>query len=554
MASSPFAPDGLVPAPVVDTLDPAAGGTAPADDRESLEKRRLRAALSALGSLAMFAPLGKGMKAIAGAAGIGGGLALGDYLMGPAQAQGGKGMKIEPPTDGFDDLKIPVSDRGREGLKAAELGPMPKEIQDKFTVQYRTLQNQLKIWEAQLLKGGVPKPETQKQVTELTRQINEIDDKRAKIDKDERDKTSAQESAARRQNYQLYGAAGGLGLAGLVSLGSMLKLRKAVKGFENNATHIDGLTKTPGNMLLSQGNVAQDMQAGINRAYTAGGAREPLPSLAHVYGAENKTQLSAAKKYFRNAEPLPIQPGAPKRSFSDRLFNREGAGVPSTAPFSATNADKVSKLHPVIEKGLPAAAYGEAGLAYGASLGTDNQAKKDELQDYAWMGGAGGTTYLMGRKAGKMLANKRPTELAMRAVNAGRERLQRDVQTVGVKDIQTYSKNQNALATSGLENPLHPKKGKFAPINSPEQAAYLRGLNQSKKEKQQLFASTQATRDERVLAAHAASIKDGKVDPVAFRKALRKAIGSDIEHNGKFVKVDDNLVKEILKALEKLNP
>lgn len=519
MVDSPFGPDlGEMDAGGMDAAAPMQPDVSPAQPKS----KRLDALLALLSAGAMFAPMGRGAKGAAAALGLGGGLSL---ASGMAQAQKLKGVHDAAP--GPDVVKI-----GSPGasMYAAERGG--GEVQDEHTERERSLKQQLELWQKQLNKGGVPKKETQDEVNKLNQQLAEIAMARAakaeQLRKDQQTQQTNKENAQKaiaseeaRNNYRLYGGGAGLGIGALVALLSRNKLNKAVGSFEQTAGDIGKYTGERGNLLVSKGNAAPDLHAAINTAYESGGARPPLPSMSGIYGAETQKGLREAKGEFRAANE----------------------GVPTNAPFAPENVKKVSNLHPLIEKGIPAAAGIETAGTLGAAQATDNPDLKDALHNAAWMGGTGLVGYGFGRKVGSIFANAKPNDQAMRAVNAGRERMQKDAQTVGLKDLKTYAKATGDVATSNLPKP----KGEFKPRDAAGMAE-LRDIKSTKGQARSDFIGNAHINDE-IARAHAASIgPDGLVDRPAFRRAMRQLLGNQVQHRGQTVKIDDNFVRELLKA------
>lgn len=531
MPDSPFAPEDLG----VESID---AGPPPMADDSGLKRQRLNALLAALGSIAMFTPVGKTAKGAAAALAGTGALNLATGL---AEAQG----KPKSPAGAEDSARIKIASPGaKKALTTGSLQePVPGSpagdpgIQDEYTDQHRSLTQQLQAWQ-QKLTTGAPKAETQDKVNELNRQLKEINDARATRanqatadktakEKSDTDARKAADAEELRNRYRIGGGATGLGLGALVGLLSRGRLTGAVKSFEQTAGDIGNLTKQPGNLLVSKGNAAPELQAGVNAAYNRGGASSPLPSMAGIYGSESQAGLRQAKRDFRATNE----------------------SVPTSAPFAPEAVKEMTKLHPVVEKGIPLALGGEAAATYGASYATDNPDTKDTLRNAAWGGGTALAGYGLTRKLSQAFTNKRPTELATRAVNAGRERLQKDAQTVGLKDLKTYASQTGDVAVSRLPKAL-PKKTEFKPGDAAEMWALNEHKNTTVKGARQGFVQDAMGKDE-VVSAYQASIDPAtkQVNRDAFRKALRQRFSGGIDHQGQRVKVDDSLVREILKSL-----
>lgn len=527
MADSPFGPDIPQDDPTA-SLDsgPAVSQPGAAPDVRS---KRLDAALAALASLAMFAPIGKGGKGLAAALGLGGGLSL---MSGSAEAQKLKAMK-EQSAEGSPVPRV-ASPGAQAALGQSPPGPpaRPGEIQDEHSDRERAIRGQLETWQKKL-QSGPPKAETQQTVDGLNRQLKEIADARASKEalrvaseqerqKRTSDHTRAIASEESRNNYRMWGGGLGLGTGALVALLSRGKLNNAVGSFEKTAGDIGKLTGERGNLVVSKGNQAPELHAAVNTAYETGGAKSPLPSMSGIYGAESQKGLREAKGEFRAANEQ----------------------VPSNSPFAPDNAKRISNLHPMVEKGIPLGLGAETAGTLGASYATDNPDTKETLQNAAWMGGTGLLGYGFARKGGAAFATGRPNEAATRAVNAGRERLQKDAQTVGLKDLKTYSKQINDVSISNLPKP----KGEFKPRDAAGMAE-LRDIKGSKGQARSDFTSS-AHQNDQIVQAHAASVDPatGLVDRTAFRKSLRQILGNRMTHKGQTVAVDDSFVRELLKA------
>ena len=470
-----------------------------------VKSRRLEAALAALASLAMFTPVGKGAKGLAAALGVGGGLTLASGALEAAQKK--KAAAAAP----------------AEAQPSVMSATSPTEVQDEHTERLKALQGQLQTWQ-QKLQTGPPKAETQAVVNDLNKQIKEIADARAKKTKGAEDYQKALKSEDDLMTYRKIGGGAGLGLGALAALLSRGRVKGAVRGFETAAEDASKLMKEPGNLVVAKGGRGSSMQSAVNEAYTHGGAPTPLPPMQGVYGATNQAELGAAKK-----------------GFAERA-----AKVPPSSPFSKTNAHEVSSLHPALEYAPYAAGLGEAGVSYGMSLGADNPDEARNFRNLAQGGLLGAASFGVARKGlGMLLANGRPSAGAAKVVNAGRERLQNDVQSVGLKDLKTYNKQIGDISTAGLPTPKPP--GEFKPRDAAGMAE-LRNLKSSKGQARADFVGN-AHANDAIIQAHARSVgPDGLVNRPMFRKELRQILGNQMSHAGQTVKVDDNMVRELLKA------
>lgn len=544
MAASPFAPDAtdMDAGGSVDPMTPAPEAP-PMGGKGDVRSKRLDAALAALSALAMFAPIGKGGKGLAAALGIGGGLSL---ASGSAEAQ-----KLRQMKEGVDTPAIRIASPGAQAAFSQNPPGVPGrsgEIQDEHSDRERAIRGQLDTWQKKLTTG-LPKAETQQTVNDLNRQLKEISDARASKEatrvaneqaerKRTSDHTNAIASEESRNNYRMWGGGLGLGAGALVALLSRGKLNNAVGSFEKTAGDIGKLTSERGNLVVSKGNQAPELHAAVNTAYEAGGAKPPLPSMSGIYGSESQKGLREAKGEFRAAnEKVPSN----SPFSSDKPEGSTPAWMGLRGP---SNAKKVSDLHPIVEKGIPLAAGAEMTGTLGASFATDNPDTKETLQNAAWMGGTALGGYGIARKLGSAFATAKPNEAAMRAVNAGRERLQKDAQTVGLKDLKTYSKQINDVSISNLPR----AKGEFKPRDAAGMAE-LRNIKSTKGQARSDFTSS-AHQNDQIVQAHAAAIDpaSGLVDRNAFRKSLRQILNNQVMHKGQSIKIDNSFVNELLKA------
>jgi hypothetical protein len=496
---------------------PSPGGTAPAGGKaesDRLMRERIKALLAAAGAGVMLLPLAKGAKGIAQLAGGGGALMYGSMADGTPAAEGADPKKKGGGKKHAETLTSEVA-------KGSDTGP--PEIQDEYTEQERAIKQQLKPWQ-ELLARGQPTEKTSKQVSDLNAELSKIAEHRAKKTRDSTAAEKARESEESFKSYRNWGLGAGVGLGATAALWSRGKLSGAVKRFEQTATDIPKYTSLPGNTLVSKGGQADELHAAVNKAYDTGGARQPFPSLAHVYGAKKESDLVTAKKYFRDA----------------------GDTVPSNAPFSKDNAANVSKLNKVVEHGIPGGMAAESAVTGGMGYMSDDPDRKNMLYNAAAFGGMGAAGFLGARKAGSLLTQSmKPNELSMRAINAGRERLAKDVQGVNMKGVKAFNERGVEIGTSNLDKPKRQfVKGDLNALAEARYAASAKGKAQS-----DWLSRVHENPD--VLQLHAQSIKDGVVDSATLRKALRYHYSGGIEHNGQKIKVSEAMVKKILAALEK---
>ncbi|HET6346076.1 MAG TPA: hypothetical protein VFH51_14160 [Myxococcota bacterium] len=548
MAGSPFGPevppDLMIPAD--DGMSTPPAGEMPVDTRRSGSD----AALQALAALAMLAPMGRGAKGLAAALGITGGLTLASGVSEAAK----KGQK---PKTGAAAKKEEAA-----APLAAEAQPPPTpagdEVKDEYTEEMRLLQMQARQMGAQVERMGIQAgkgshtlPSTQAELDKsrvelekVTKRIGEITKARADRARGERqaeqdritaaeNERKANESAERTNNFRIGGGALGLTTGALMAYLASRKLKGAVGSFEKTAGDVAKLSGEKGNSIVAKGNVGPELHAGVNTAYRTGGAKEPLPPLGPIYGAETPAALRTAKDEFlagtKVADEVSGLPGMRK-------------SVPNS-PFVAARAEKLSKGPSVAEKGLPIAFGGDALGAYGTSFLTDNPDRKTFLQDMSQGGTAALIAYGLARKGGGALARARPNELAQRAVDSAKERVTRDVASVNLKDLQHFSKHQGAVGLGGLPKP----KGKFEPGDA-KRMGELRDLRSVKGQARTDFVSN-AHMDDRIVQAHAAAIgPDGRVDRQAFRQSLRQIFTATHDHKGEKLKMDDRMVAALMKA------
>jgi hypothetical protein len=509
--ASPFVPDmgdDTMMSGALSAAPPAPKAAPPPDDGGGVNRKRMMAALAALSSLAMFTPVGKTGKGLAAALGLGGGLTLANEAM----AAG----KKKPPAETASIATAPPAPAAAD----------PNEIQDEHTANLRALTAQRDKWQALLMQGN-PKPETQAQVSDLNRQIKEIEDARATKAKGIAGKERA-EHGERLANYFRIGEGGlGLGLGALVAAMSRGKAVGAAQRFERAGADVAAAQPAQGNVLLAKGDLGTKLHAGVNDAYVAGGAEQPFPrSLDTLYGARNKGELQAAKDTFRE----------------------DAARVPTNAPFSEVNSKKLTKLPAMVEKGLPAGFGLEAGAGFGSSYLDSDENRKPYENAGGWGGLTGLVGYSAARKGFGILAQPKINDAVMRAVNAGRGRLERDVQTVGPKDLKNFTaKNNEATA---LPAPKPGRKGVFAPGTAEDMAALRNYKGSSMAQARAQFMEQARVHDPVIQALH--SSKDpatGAVDRAAFRKALRQIYTATTDVNGHRVQINDTMVRELLKAM-----
>lgn len=544
MAGSPFGPE--VPPdlyPAGDVTSTPSPGEMPVDTRRSGSD----AALQVLAALAMLAPMGRGAKGLASALGITGGLTLASGASEAAKAKAKKGAAAKeaaaPPT---------------EAAPAAPAAAPADEIKDEFTEEMTLLRQQahqigtqVDRMGQQAAKGNYVAPKTQEELNnsraelgKVTKRIAEITKERADRVKHDRDlregrekaaenERKANESAERTNNFRMGGGLLGLGTGALMAYLASKKLKGAVSSFEKTAGDLTKLSGEKGNAVVAKGNVGPELHAGVNTAYRTGGAKEPLPPLGPIYGADTPAALRTAKDQFLAGTKIPDEamglPGMRK-------------SVPNS-PFAPARAEKLSKGSSVAEKGLPIAFGGDALGAYGTSFLTDNPDRKAFLQDMSQGGAAALIAYSLARKGGGALARARPNQLAQRAVDSAKERMTRDVASVTMKDLQHFSKHQGAVGLSGLPKP----KGEFKPGDA-KRMSELRDLRSVKGQARTDFVS-KAHMDDRIVQAHAASIgADGRVDRQAFRQSLRQIFTATHDHGGEKLKMDDKMVAALMKA------
>ncbi len=562
MADSPFLPD----QPPEATL-PDSGASQPGAVPDYAKGDRLSSALKLLALLATITPMGKGIKAGRALLAGGGALALGGASDAYAQKLNRDALPSDPNL-------VKVAGEGAQAHYGS--GGAADPVAAAEDEQLQSLNKQLAPWTKQLELGGRPKPETQGVVDRLNKQINDIITARAKrkseadtlAEKTRRetsDRTKALENEGSVNKYRMIG--GGIGaISGLaVSALARRNLSKAVKGFEGSAEAIGGrltdkgtpwleklgitkppdigpgYTKTPGNVLVSKGNVGNDLHAAVNQAYSRGGAPTPFPPLQDLYASANtpgrkaaaEGALTEAKDAF-GAEAGRVPPNAPFSSDrGERSWKTLGMKAPSTL-------DKLAKASPVLEKGIPLGYAAEAVGSGTASYLEDDPEMKGIYKRMANGGAFAAASHLAFRKFGGMAASGlRPSDDAMRKVNSGRERMQNDVQAVGLKDLKDYNQRINEVGTTGLPKP----KQAFKPGDL-EALGKARDVKAARSD----YTTTAHQNDQIVQAYHATKDPVTQVvDRDAFRKALRQALGNRVTHQGHTVKIDDGLVEALLK-------
>jgi hypothetical protein len=542
MAGSPFGPE------VPPDLYADAGVSTPPSGEMPVDTRRSGgdAALQALAALAMLAPMGRGVKGLAASLGLGGGLMLasGASAASKAKPAAKKGAAAEPAA----------------APPAAEAPAAPAdEVKDEYTEEMTFLRQQahqmgiqVERMGQQAAKGSQVLPQTASELKEaraalkgVTDRIGEITKERAARAKGERQQQLDREKAAENERKAKEGEAttnmyrgigGGLGLTAgaLMAYLAHRKLKGAVRGFEETASDVNSMLNTKGNVMVSKGNLAPDLHAGVNTAYKTGGAKPPLPPLGAIHNADSPAALKKAKDEFLTGTKIPDEtmgsiPGLKKK-------------VPNS-PFEPARAEKLSKGPSIAEKGIPLAFGGDAAGALGTSYLTDNPDRKDMLQNMSWLGATGLIGYGLARKGGAAFARATPNELSRRAVESGKERVVRDAMSVQHGDMVKFARNQGAVGVGGLPKP----KGEFKPGDG-KRMSELRDLRSVKGQARTDFVS-KAHMDDRIVQAHAASIgPDGKVDRAAFRKALRQIYTATHDHGGEKLKMDDRMVAALMKA------
>jgi hypothetical protein len=543
MAGSPFGPE--VPPDLYLYADDGASLPSTGETPAAPSSSRGDAALQALAALAMLAPMGKGAKGLAAALGLGGGMMFASGAAGAAKkgSTAKKSAATEPPAAAAPPAAEP---------------PPADTVKDEFTEEMTMLRQQAQQMGAQVERMGIQAgkgshtlPTTQAELDKARAELKAVMGRIGEITKTRSDRVGAaekerlgkekaaenerkaKESSAQTNNYRLMGGGAGLGLGSLVAYLASRKLGKAVGSFEKTAGDISKMTGQKGNVLVSKGNVGHDLHAGVNDAYKTGGAKPPLPSLQPVYGAETPAALRKAKDEFMTGSKVP-----------DELMGVRGMRKPvPNSPFVSARADKVAKGPAVMEKGLPIMFGGDAAGMMGASFLTDNPDERSFRQNMANFGLAGLLGFGAARKGLGFLASKAPNELARRAVESGKERVGRDVQSVQLKDLQAFGKNQGQVGVKALPKP----KGEFKPGDAARMNE-LRGLKTTKGQARADFVS-KAHMDDRIVQAHAGSIgPDGKVDRSKFRQALRQIYTATHDHNGEKLKMDDRMVAAIIKA------
>lgn len=529
---------GVEPAPTAAAFDPNA---VPVEERRRAAYQRALAAL-----LGILPTKGFGEGALAT-----GGTVLGSALLGsPAQAgeaQAGPGAAVSDHAKNPPTKAEQYANSGPKGVAEMSPGEMPKyvapDIESDPTI--KDLRASRKLYQDRASKGNktldTTKAELDKYDAAIAKRIKEIEDpakrtheeamgdynRRVKDIADKKQFEKDQELAADRNRYRMYGIGAGLGTAGILSLLAGRKYAGAIKGFDKTAADISKMTSKDGNLVVAKGNTGADLHAAVNQGYRQGGAKEPFPSMSDVYSAGNKTELADAKD----------------------AFARGGEKVSTGAPFGKAEAKPLQKMPRAVEWGIPAGFAGESAASFGYGSQQDNRDSQELGKNMGWFGAMATAAHLGGRKLGAgIVGSMKPNELSMRAVNAGRNRLEKDVATTSLKGLKQYAQQTENNAIAGLPQ----KGGGFKPGDK----ATMQALRDHRA---QNVVPTRASAaadmlgnpqtGDQIADAVARSRVEGKIDRNSLRKNLRQIYGPVFDFRGGKVKIDDHFVKKLVEAL-----